>query len=86
MPVAELDQVVQVGRAAFDPVTDVVDVGELGVRAARETTSLVPPPDLNPLGISRIPPRPPEVEALPCRSVGGHQYLCITGKPAGDLS
>ena len=46
MLVTELDEVVEVGRPAVDPVPDVVHVGELGVRAAGETTSLVPPPDL----------------------------------------
>ena len=86
MLVAELDEVAQVGRAVLDPVPDVMHVGELGVRATRETAPLVPPPDLNPLGVTRIAPRPPEIEALPSRPVGGDEHLGVAGEPAGDLS
>ena len=86
MLVAEFDEVVQVGRPVVDPVHDVVHIGELRVRAAREPTSLVTSPDLDPLGVSGIPPGPSEAETLPARRVGGHQDLGVTGQPSGDLS
>ena len=56
MLITQLDQVVEVGGAAVDPVPDVVDVGELGVRAAGEAAPLLAAPDLQPLGLTRIPP------------------------------
>ena len=54
MLVAQLDEIVEVGGAAVDPVPHVVDVGELGVRAAGEAASLVAASDLHPLGVTRI--------------------------------
>ena len=86
MLIAEFDEVAQIGWAVFDPVPDVMDVGEFGVGAPRETASLVPPTDLDPLGVTRIAPRPAEIEALPGRPVGGDEHLGVAGQPAGDLS
>jgi hypothetical protein len=86
MLIAELHQVAQIRRTIVDPMPDVMDVGEFGVRATREAAPLVAAPDLNPLGITRIATRPPEIEALPRRTVGGDEHLGVTGDPPGDLS
>ena len=85
MLVAELDEVADVRRAAVDPVTDVVHVGEFGVGAAGEPAPLVTPPDLQPLGVRRIAPCPPEVEALPSGIVSGDQDLGVARQPPSDL-
>ena len=63
MLIAELDKVVEVGEAAIDPMPHVMHVGELGVCAAGEPATLVTPPDLQTLGVARVPAGPPEVEA-----------------------
>src|SRR5580692_3447030 len=84
MLVAELDEVAEVGRPVLDPVDDVMHVGELGVRAAGEPASLVAAPDLNPLGVAGVAPRPSEVQALPPWTIGGDHDLGVTGQPPGD--
>ena len=86
MLIAELDQVVDVRRPAVDPVPDVVHVGELGVGAAGKPASLVPAPDLEPLGVARVSPGPPEVEAPAVGAVGRDQDLGVAGQPAGHLA
>ena len=63
MLIAQLDKVVDVGEAAIDPMPHVMDVGELGVCAAGEPAALVTPPDLQTLGVARIPSGSPEVQA-----------------------
>ena len=70
MLITKLDEILDVGGAAVDPVPDVVDVGELGVRAAREAAPLVVSPDLHPLGVTRILAGSSEVEAPAIRIVG----------------
>jgi hypothetical protein len=70
MLITQLDEIVEVGGSAVDPVADVVDVGELGVRASGEAASLVAAPDLDPLGVTRIPPGPSEAEAPAIGIVG----------------
>ena len=85
MLVTQLDEIVEVGGAAVDPVPHVVDVGELGVRAAGEAASLVAAPDLHPLGVTRIPPGSSEIEAPAIGIVGGDQDLGVAGQPPGHL-
>jgi hypothetical protein len=36
MLIAELDEVVEVGPASVDPVDDMVDIGEFGVRGSAD--------------------------------------------------
>ena len=86
MLIAQLDEVVEVGGTAVDPMPDVVHVGELGVRAAGEPAPLVAPPDLHALGVTGVPPGPPEVEAPAVGPVGRDQDFGVAREPPGDFS
>jgi hypothetical protein len=83
--VTELNEVVEICGAAVDPVPNVMYVGELGVRAAGEATSLVAAPDLQTLGIAGVSPCPAQVEASAVRPIGRNEHFGVTGPPAGDL-
>ena len=63
MLIAQLDKVVEVSQATIDPMPNVMHVRELGVCAAGEPATLVTPPDLQTLGVARVPAGSPEVQA-----------------------
>jgi hypothetical protein len=84
--IAQLDEVRNVGRPTVDPMVDMVDVGELGVGAAREPASLVTSSDFQPLSVARVPSGPTEVEAAAVGPVGRNQHLGIAGEPPGDFA
>ena len=86
MLVAEFDEVGQVSRSVVHPVPDVVDIGEFGVRAPRESATLVAPPDGDALEIGGSVFAAAQVEALPGRIVGADQHLGVAGQTPGHLS
>ena len=85
MVVTQLDQVVEVGGPAVDPMPNVMDIGELGVRAAGETASLVATPDLDALRIAGVPAGPTEIEAPAVGPVGRNQDFGVAGESPGDF-
>src|ERR1700689_3853499 len=81
MLIAELHEVLDIGKPAIDPVPYVVHVGGLGVWAAREPASLVAPSDLYALGVTGVPACSSEVQAPAIGSIGGDKDLGIAREP-----
>ena len=83
--VAQLDQVVEVGGAAVDPVPDVVDVRELHVGAPGEAATLVTAADDDPLGVRGVPASATQIERVTIRAVARQEDLGVAGQAPGDL-
>lgn len=85
MAVAERDEIVEIRFATASPMSDVVRIGELGVRAAWESTALVPPLELYPLRHSRITPDPSLVQNRTIPSLDAEDDLRVARQPPCDL-
>ena len=85
MKFAQADEVRQVGRAAPNPPSHMMGIGEDRVRTAREATTAIPAPDLPTLCAGRAPMDPTLVHGVPIVVVDSHDKRGIAHQPPHRL-
>ena len=85
MTIAECHEVVEIRLASLGPMSDVVNVGELGENASWESASFVAASYLYPLGGRRISPSSTLVEYASLPRFDGQVDIGVAGQSPEDL-